>query len=89
MNPSLEARLRDCLLEHFPIGSGAEMPQIDESLSDAGIVDSAGILTLIMILEEEFDISVEDADVHPSNLDSIAKLADFIRRKRATAEELS
>ncbi|MGQ0634361.1 MAG: acyl carrier protein [Planctomycetaceae bacterium] len=61
--------------------------EIDEtvSLRDAGVIDSVGILPLILFLEERFMIRVEDAEVVPENLDSIARLAEFVNRKVALA----
>jgi len=55
----------------------------EESLLDAGILDSTGVLELIAYLEETFGIQVEDAEVLPENLDSIANLAGYVLRKQA------
>jgi acyl carrier protein len=54
----------------------------EESLLDAGIVDSTGVLELIAYLEETFGIQVEDDEVLPENLDSIANGARSVARKR-------
>jgi acyl carrier protein len=45
------------------------------------VIDSTGILVLVMHLQEHFSITVEDTEVVPSNLDSIKNLADFVDRK--------
>ena len=41
------------------------------------------MLELIAYLEETFGIQVEDAEVLPENLDSIANLAGYVLRKQA------
>jgi acyl carrier protein len=45
------------------------------------VIDSTGILVLVMYLQEHFSITVEDSEVVPSNLDSVKNLADFVDRK--------
>lgn len=54
----------------------------DESLIDAGIVDSTGVLEVIAFLEERFAVHVDDGDVRPENLDSIERLEAFVARSR-------
>ncbi len=55
----------------------------EDSLLDAGIIDSTGVLDLIGFVESQFGIKVDDEEILPENLDSIAKLAAFVDRKRA------
>lgn len=54
----------------------------DVSLIDKGIVDSTGILELIMHVEETYGIKVADEDMTPENFDSVLKIAAFVERKR-------
>jgi acyl carrier protein len=60
-----------------------------DSLIDAGLIDSTGVLELVGFLEQEFGIDVADEDLVPENLDSIARLAAFIDRKRADRVDVS
>jgi acyl carrier protein len=55
-----------------------------DSFLKTGIVDSTGMMELILFLETEFDIRVEDRELVPDNLDSIDNLLRFIRRKTTT-----
>jgi acyl carrier protein len=55
----------------------------DQSLLDAGVIDSTGVLDLIGFLEQEFGIKVADEELVPENLDSIARLSAFVGRKLA------
>jgi acyl carrier protein len=54
----------------------------DMSLLDRGIIDSTGVLEVIMFIEETFNIKVEDSEMLPENLDSIESIANFIGRKK-------
>ena len=52
-----------------------------DSFLENGIIDSTGVLELIMFLEETYDIKVEDNEVTPENLDSFQALSSFIQLK--------
>lgn len=53
------------------------------SFLEAGIIDSTGVLELVAFIEGEFGIVVDDDDLVPANLDSIAGVAAFVRAKRS------
>ncbi|MCW2285940.1 acyl carrier protein [Rhodoblastus acidophilus] len=57
----------------------------DQSMLQAGMIDSTGVLELVAFLESHFDITVADADVVPENLDTIDALAAFVTRKKGLA----
>ncbi|MCP4581925.1 MAG: acyl carrier protein [candidate division Zixibacteria bacterium] len=52
------------------------------SLLDLNVIDSTGVLELVGFLEETFDITIEDDELIPENLDSIDKIAEYINRKK-------
>jgi acyl carrier protein len=54
----------------------------DASLLDAGIVDSTGVLEVVQFLEADFGVKVEDHEIVPENVDSIARIAAFVKRKK-------
>ncbi|WP_224242746.1 acyl carrier protein [Hyalangium gracile] len=56
------------------------------SLLDSGLIDSTGVLELITFLEGEFGIAIDDLEVVPENLDSLARITAFVARKQATAK---
>ena len=53
----------------------------EDSFLENGIIDSTGVLELIMFLEDTYDIKVEDNEVTPENLDSFTALSNFIKLK--------
>ena len=57
----------------------------DASFLQEGIVDSVGVMELILFVEEAFGVAVDDNDVTPDNFDSVNKLAGYIRSKIAVA----
>ena len=58
-----------------------DKPSVDQSLLESGIIDSTSVLTLVMFLEEKFNISVQDEELVPDNLDSITNIASYVSRK--------
>lgn len=52
----------------------------DDLLREEG-VDSTGFLDIILFIEETYDITVEDNEITPDNLESINKIKIFIEGK--------
>jgi acyl carrier protein len=60
--------------------NGYELPD-DASFLQEGIIDSTGVLELVMFVEEAFGIAVTDEEIVPENFDSIAHLTAYISSK--------
>lgn len=73
-------KVRAFIVENFLFGNDQGLND-DISFLDEGIIDSTGILELVSFLEEEFDISVEDDEILPENLDSITNVVTYLERK--------
>lgn len=50
----------------------------EESLFESGVLDSFALPDMVSGLEEEFGITVPDADLNPRKFDSLARIADYI-----------
>ena len=73
--------LREFIKENFLFGADDPFAT-DDSLLEQGIIDSTGVLELIMHLESEYGVKVDDTELLPENLDSIDNLVRFITFKR-------
>jgi acyl carrier protein len=69
--------------ENYIIGRREKELDPDESLLDSGIIDSTGVLELVMFLEEQFSIKIEDEELIPENMDTINNILLFLRKKQA------
>ena len=78
----IKERLKAFILEVFFMTDPAQLTD-DVSLIDSGIVDSTGILDIILFIEGEYGISVGDQEATPENLETIARIAAFVQRKRS------
>ena len=74
-------RIGDFIVGRFPLAAGMDLNE-DTAILESGIVDSLGILDIVMYLETEFAITVEDDDITPANFETILRLAKFVESKR-------
>jgi acyl carrier protein len=61
-------------------GSWAEI-DADYPLLENQVVDSLDMIKLISLLEEEFNVEIDDRDVVPSNFGSITQIAALVDSK--------
>jgi acyl carrier protein len=79
----LEEQIRQYVAINFMFSDDGYSLSDDASFLAEGIVDSTGVLELVMFVEETFDLTVEDQEIVPENFDSVGQLAAYIRRKTA------
>ncbi|MFO1406378.1 MAG: acyl carrier protein [Steroidobacteraceae bacterium] len=76
-------KIKKFVLNNFLFTDDPSAVQDGASLIEGGIVDSTGILELIMFLDETLAVRVEDAEMVPANFESIDAIVNFVARKRA------
>lgn len=74
--------VRTYIIENFLFGDAEPLRSDDISLLDEGIMDSVGVMELVAFLEQDFELTVEDDELVPENLDSVSNLVTFISRKQ-------
>jgi acyl carrier protein len=79
----IESEIREFIAKNLLFSNKGYTYNDDVSFLEEGIVDSQGVMELVMFVEENFKISVDDPDVTPDNFDSVTRLADYVRRKLA------
>lgn len=77
------AKLRRYLDENYLYMRPAFELSEDDSLFETGVIDSMGVMELIMVLERDFDLSVGDDEITEENLGSLRAITSFVVRKRA------
>jgi acyl carrier protein len=75
--------VRDYILQNYLFTADASALRDDVSLMQAGVIDSTGVLELVMFLQERFGIEVADEEMLPENLNSVDAIVAFVRRKSA------
>ena len=72
--------IRDFVINNFLFGEAGSLKD-DTSFMGEGIIDSTGILELVMFIENTFEIKVQPEEMLPENLDSVSRVAAFVTRK--------
>jgi len=77
----LKRQIREFVTTNFYVADPKALED-STSLLDQGIIDSTGVLEVIMFIESTFGLTVEDSEMLPENLDSIERIAAFVARKQ-------
>ncbi len=77
----IEEELRNFVISNFLFGQDGDGLSNEDSFLEKGIIDSTGVLELVSFLEEKYQITLEDHELLPANLDSINNLVGFLKRK--------
>ena len=73
-------KIRTYLTENGPQDADLEFSD-DDSLLEAGIIDSMSMIDLISFLENEYSLKVDEDDMTPENFDSLNSIVEFISQK--------
>ena len=76
----VRARIRGYILENLLFTDDPSQLPDDASLLDRGIIDSTGVLEIVLFLEEQFGIKVKDSDMLPENFDTVDRMVQFVVR---------
>ena len=78
----MKQQIREFLKNNRAVASEAEFND-DDSLLEAGVIDSMTMIDLIAFLEGEFGIAVDDDDMTPENFDSVNAIAAYVQSKQS------
>ena len=78
---SIENTIREYILENFLFTTDQDALVNEDSFLEKGILDSTGILEIIFMIEEKFEIHVDDNEMIPENLDSVNNIVKFLNKK--------
>ena len=72
--------IRSFVIETFLFGDPERLTDTTPLL-ESHIVDSTGILEIVMFLEDRYGIRIEDSELTPDNLNSIERIASMLKKK--------
>jgi acyl carrier protein len=78
---AVNSKVREFIKDNFMYRDDRADLADTESLLDAGLVDSTGILELVAFIETEFSIQMADTDIVPDNLDSVDTIVRYVEGK--------
>lgn len=77
----IKQQVRAFITSNFYVADPSALAD-DASLLDQGIIDSTGVLEIILFLEDTFGFKVADSEMVPENLDTIEGIASYVVRRR-------
>lgn len=86
MSDVIRSAIRNFIEENFLFQIGDQNLADDQSLLEAGVVDSTGVLELVAFLENTFHLQIADKDIIPQNLDTVDSITAFVERNQLVAE---
>ncbi|MGA2922780.1 MAG: acyl carrier protein [Candidatus Sulfotelmatobacter sp.] len=75
----IEQEIRTFITEKFLFGRAA--PLTDDVPLLGNIIDSTGVIELIVFVQERFTISVDDEEVMSENFGSLKNVVNFVEKK--------
>jgi len=76
----IESEIYKFVVDSFMFGQAAGLAY-DESLLQRGVIDSTGVLELVSFLQDNFNITVEDSEIIPTNLETINGIVAYVNKK--------
>lgn len=76
----VKQQISQFIIDNFLFGQPFTLEE-DASLLENEIIDSASVLSIVVFLEEQFDIVINDDEIDPDNIDSLLNLTQFVIKK--------
>jgi len=74
----VQNEVRTFLVDTFPFVDEDFAFASDDSLVEAGIIDSMGVLELVEFLERQYGLAISDDELLPENLDTLERIGAFV-----------
>ncbi len=76
----IREQIRDYITQNFLFNSAPTQLDDSASLLEQGIVDTTGVLELVLFVEETYAFNVAQNDLLPENFDSVDNLVNYVAR---------
>ncbi|MDR7067531.1 acyl carrier protein [Pseudoxanthomonas japonensis] len=80
---TIREKIRGHILNNLMFTNDQARLADDASLLDLGVIDSTGVLELVLVIEENFAMQVKDSAMVPENFDSVDRIVSFVMRSKA------
>jgi acyl carrier protein len=80
-NGTIKQHLRKFLAETLVKEQTGDSIQDSDSFLENEMIDSTGVLELVLFIEETFGFAVEDEEIVPENLDSINRVIAYVQSR--------
>lgn len=84
----IKDRIHEFVVANCLFGDTSYELNDDTALLDTGIIDSTGVIELVLFVSDEFGIDVPPEDMLPEHFNSIARLASYVQQRVPVAAGL-
>jgi acyl carrier protein len=78
---TISENLEKYVLTEVAVDLGKKSLDPDEDLLEQGIIDSLGIMKLILFMEENYGIAIADEEIVPENFQTVNMMVRFVEQK--------
>jgi acyl carrier protein len=75
-------KIREFIITQIAAQAGSAGLEYNQSLFQAGILDSMSILKLVSFIETEFHLEIGDEELVPENFETISDISRMIEKKQ-------
>jgi acyl carrier protein len=79
-------RIKQLMVENLTYSGSWNEVDDEYPLLAKHVIDSLGMLKLVSVIEEEFDVEIDDDDVVPANWKTIGDIAALVESKRSSSD---
>ena len=83
---SVSPRVQERLITLFRDKLNVDIPNPTTDLFDTGLLDSVMFVELLLLLEQQFGVTVSLDDLEIDNFRSVARIADFVASRERVRE---
>jgi acyl carrier protein len=76
--------IREILITDLRYQGSSDTLTDEYHLIDNHVIDSLDMLKLVSLIEERFDVEIDDEDLVPDNFGTIGSIAGYVETKRAS-----
>lgn len=77
----ISERITQFIVDNFLFGDTSITFTPDKALLDSGILDSTGVIELVLFLSDEFGLEVPPEDMLPQYFNTIASLTAYVQQR--------
>ena len=76
-------RIKQLMVDNLTFSGSWSQVDEDYPLLANAVIDSLGMMKLVALIEEEFDVEIDDDDIVPDNWRTIKHVAGLVESKRS------
>jgi acyl carrier protein len=77
-------RVKQLMVDNLTTSTSWSQVDDDYPLLAKAVIDSLGMMKLVALIEEEFEVEIEDDDIVPDNWRTITHIAALVESKRSS-----